>query len=161
MDFYTTAHITKLFEITHQTVKNWAKEFIAYLSPTAQPPEGKKRMFTLDDVKVFALVHDYSKRGFGYEDAHLALRAGQRGEVPNTSEIVPTVPPALLVTLREEITHLRTELRKTETERDEAQGQVKILRDLLKEQLAEKEQIIRELYKQLARYEAEQDNKKG
>jgi DNA-binding transcriptional MerR regulator len=151
MDFYTTAHVAQLFTVTHQTVKNWSKEFAAYLSPTATPQEGKKRMFTLDDVRVFALVHDYGKRGFGYDDAHLALRSGQRGELPNTTEVVPTMPPALLTTLREEISSLRLQLRSTETGRDEAQGQVK----LLKEQLSDKERQIRELIEENAHLKAQ------
>lgn len=155
MDYFTTQHICGLFKISHQTVKTWSKEFAAYLSPTATPEEGKKRLFTVDDVRVFDLVADYRNRGYTYDDAQMALRSGQRGNVPATAgSIEPTAPPAAIVALKEEITNLRQHLVEAYTERDEARGQNK----LLERQLAEKERQIIELHKQITRMESQQDD---
>ena len=104
MDFYTTSGAAKLFQVTDQTVKNWAREFASHLSPTAQPGDGKRRTFTTDDLSVFALVHSYGAKGMNYEDAQAALIAGQRGSIPGGVSELATVaaPPALLERLREE-----------------------------------------------------------
>ena len=94
MDFYTTQHLRTIFKVSHQTIKNWADEFASYLSPTANPEAGKKRLYTTEDVQVFALVKDYRQRGYTYEDVHTALKTGQRGDIPfEASDIVSTVPP--------------------------------------------------------------------
>ena len=151
MEVYTTAHAIQMFGVTHQTIKNWSREFASYLSPSATPEQGKKRLFTLEDVKVFALVMEYHKRGLGYEDAHIALRSGQRGDVPQATDITATIPPSLLITLREEITSLRTQLKVTEQDRDKERGKT----ELLEKQLAEKEGQMKELYKEIAHLEAD------
>jgi DNA-binding transcriptional MerR regulator len=148
---YTTKDIAAIYKVSHQAVKTWAREFAAYLSPAARPEEGKRRIFSDDDVRVFALVRDLTQRGYNFADAHLALKAGQRGDVPDTaSEIAVTPPAALVVALRENITNLQLLLRNAESERDQERGQVR----LLKEQLTEKENELREQYKLAARYEA-------
>ena len=155
-EHFTTQAIAQTFGVSHQTVKNWSDEFVDFLSPTANPGQGRRRLFTPEDLRVFALVHDFHKRGYTYADAKGALGAGQRGDIPDTSATPPTVPAALIVQLRDEITDIRLKLRTTEVERDEAQGQVKILRELLKEQLADKERQIRELIEENARLKADQ-----
>lgn len=156
MDVYTTSSIAKLFGVTDQTVKNWAKEFAEHLSPTAQPPEGQKRMFTLDDIRVFALVADFSKRGFSYEDAHTSLRSGQRGDIPETAkELSPTVSPQIVAALREENSALQTLLTDRTRERDEAVGQVK----LLERQLGQKDKRIEELYRENAELRVKSEGK--
>lgn len=149
---YTTKDIAAIYRVSHQAVKTWAREFAPYLSPAARPEEGKRRIFSDDDVRVFALVRDFTQRGYNFADAHIALKAGQRGDVPDTASEIATTPPAtLVVALREEITNLRALLRSAESERDQEKGQVR----LLKEQLSEREQLIRDLYKEIAHLEAD------
>lgn len=77
------ADIKELFDISHQTVRRWTEEFEQYLSSNATPPSGQMRMFTEDDLMVFALVADVKNRGGTYDDAHAQLRAGDRGEIPD------------------------------------------------------------------------------
>jgi DNA-binding transcriptional MerR regulator len=150
-EFFTTQHVCKTFKVSHQTVKNWCREFAPYLSVTATPKDGKKRVFTTADLEVFALVSEYNRRGFRYDDAHAALKSGQRGEMPEREgEIIPTVPPALLTQLREQITSRDAIIHQITTERDKERGKVEIL----EKQLAEKEKKIEELYIRLARLES-------
>lgn len=158
MDYFTTQHICSLFKVSHQTVKTWAREFAAYLSPTATPQDGKKRLFVIDDIRVFALIADYRSRGYVYDDAHLALRSGQRGDVPATAgAIEPTAPPSAIVALKEELVSLRQQLTQAISERDETRGQNKLLRELLKEQVADAQQRITELIEANARLKAGRD----
>jgi DNA-binding transcriptional MerR regulator len=150
-EYFTTQDVTKTFGVSHQTVKNWCDEFTSYLSPTARPGEGKKRLFTVEDIQVFSLIRDYHQRGFRYEDAHAALKTGQRGEIPETADLVPAAPPALLTALRDEISNLRVLLRQAETERDEERGQKR----LLKEMLDQKELHLQKLYEDNATLKAQ------
>jgi DNA-binding transcriptional MerR regulator len=146
-DLFTTQHVISTFKVSHQTVKNWCDEFNNYLSPQARPGDGKKRFFNVDDLKVFALVNDYHKRGLRWEDVHLALRNNQRGDLPDSeSDIVPYTSPALLISLKDQLGSLTTQLKATETERDMALGQVK----LLEKQVGEKDKRIQELYQENA-----------
>jgi DNA-binding transcriptional MerR regulator len=143
-EFFTTQSIIKTFKVSHQTVKNWCDEFGRYLSPTATPGDGKKRVFTPNDLKVFALLSDYHKRGFRWEDAHAALQNGQRGEIPQDVELEPVAPPALLVSLRDEINNLQLLLKSAESERDEERGQKKLLREMLDQKEKQLREVIEE-----------------
>lgn len=151
MDFYTTSGIAKLFQVTDQTVKNWARQFASHLSPTAQPGDGKRRTFTTDDLTVFALVHSYIGKGMNYEDAQAALIAGQRGSIPSDFSELATVaaPPALLERLREEISLRDRMIESLKTDRDKRLGQL----ELLEKQLQDKDREIRQLYRDLATLE--------
>ena len=110
------------------------------------PGQGRRRTFTSEDLKVFAVVHDFHKRGYTYADAKMALANGQRGEVPEPSQTSPTIPPALLIQLRDEMTDLRLKLKAVESERDEERGQKKISREMLEE----KERQVQRLYEENA-----------
>jgi|GEM_PF-7002705 len=92
-----------------------------------------------------------------FTDAHLALKSGQRGDIPlAASEITLGVPPSVIVSLRDKIKALEEEREVVKSERDEERGKVKLLR----EQLEEKEQEIKGLYRELARLEAREDKER-
>jgi len=150
-DLFTTQAVSQTFGVSHQTVKNWSDEFLDFLSPTATPPKGRRRVFTLEDMRVFALVHDFHKRGHTYADAQTALAAGQRGDMPDENTAPLTVPPAFVIQLRQELATRDQLIETLKTERDMERGKSQFL----ERQLQEKEELIRDLYKQVARLEAD------
>lgn len=152
---YTTKDIAAIFKVSHQAVKTWARQFADYLSPTARPEEGKRRIFTDADMRVFALVRERTQRGDNFKDVHYALKSGQRGDVPAIAAQIVAGSPQQVELLDQEIQILRERIKTLETDRDMALGQVK----LLEKQLAEKEQLIRQLYQDNARLEAERNPK--
>lgn len=79
---YSTKQLYSLFNCSHQTIKNWTKDFSDWLSPTAQPDAGRKRVFTESDVCVFELVHRLKGEGKFNDDIKASLGAGERGEMP-------------------------------------------------------------------------------
>jgi DNA-binding transcriptional MerR regulator len=152
---YTTQHLKQFFKISHQTAKNWSKEFAAYLSPTATPGERRQRLFTDEDLSVLALVAEYMKSGKHYEDVHIALATGQRGEIPETSlELLPAPVSGQLLALRDRLEATHLEVQALQQENSEYKGMVK----LLKEQLTDKEKHIRQLYKEIADLEMQIDS---
>ena len=157
MDHYTTSSVAQLFGVTAQTVKNWAREFETYLSPTATPQKGSRRAFTPEDLEIFALVRDYSQRGLSYEDAQVALRAGQRGEAPNSSDLITAESPQLITLLRAELATREQLIENLRSERDMERGKVA----LLEKQLEQKETSIRGLYEELAQLKARREGKSG
>lgn len=147
---YTTSHLTNLFNVSHQTVKNWCKEFADYLSPTATPPANRQRQFTDDDLMVLALVAELKGAGATFEDIHAALAVGQRGDLPDTMAIT-TTEPALLITLRQRVTALETDLAALRAANQQQTGQI----DLLKQMLAEAQQTIRQLEREAGKRESD------
>lgn len=79
---FSTKQLYLLFNCSHQTIKNWTKDFSEWLSPTAQPDAGRKRVFTEMDVRTFELVHRLKGEGKFNEDIKAALGAGQIGNMP-------------------------------------------------------------------------------
>jgi DNA-binding transcriptional MerR regulator len=122
MKTLTVGDIAPLFQVNEQTVRRWCTEFAKYLSPPASPSKGSKRIFNEDDLSVFALIFAMGNDGFRYDSIHSALANGERGEIPSTSDLVPTDIKSRLelqVTalendnnlLRELVARLETEIR--------------------------------------------------
>lgn len=120
-------------------MKNWTSEFADYLSQTATPPANRQRRFIDDDLEVLALVTEMKTAGATYEAIHAALAAGQRGDIPDSA--ITAEPPAMTLVLRQRITDLEVRLAQVLETNAEQGGQIK----LLKEQLAEAQQTIRQM----------------
>lgn len=147
---YTTQHIQALFNVSHQTVKNWVAEFATYLSPSATPESGRARQFTEEDLRVLALVSEMKTRSATYEDIHAALQTGQRGTLPDsfTTALAPT--PSIvsaLADMREQMTLLNETIQNLQLSISRKDGQI----DLLKEQLKEAQTEVSRLQRENAR----------
>lgn len=79
---YEPKHIQRLFNLSPQTVRNYAADFARHLSPRANPGDGKHRAFTQEDVRVFSLIVEMNANKRSSEEIHAALDAGQRGDAP-------------------------------------------------------------------------------
>jgi DNA-binding transcriptional MerR regulator len=140
---FTTKHVHELFNVTPQTVRNWASEFVSYLSPSATTGNGWRR-FTADDLAVFALVKELTEKGRNYSDIHATLKTGQRGDLPSDITYVTSGQiNALLVgdverefalkvqeidNLREEIEDLEAKLSKRDVDVGRLEGMNEELR---------------------------------
>ena len=79
---------------------------------------------------------------------------GNAGDVPDTQTLTPTVPPAALMKLRDEMVARENLIRELTSERDRERGKVEQLEKLLKEQIADKDKQIRQLLEELAEMRA-------
>ena len=105
MRMYTTGEVIQLFKangrttLSRQTISNWCKEFgpqtdgsLGYFSPTATPSAGGHRRFTDDDLTVLTLIASMKDMGSTYEEIHVALLNGSRGQLMASSKaIAPAV----------------------------------------------------------------------
>lgn len=138
---YTTRHLQILFDVSSTTVRNWCREFSPYLSTTTNPEAKRQRQFTDDDLGVLALVAAIRNTGGTYEAMHTALKDGRRGELPDITGIVPVSPESTLITLQQKVTLLEADLAAAQADNLKKDGQIA----LLKEQLAEAQQTIRQM----------------
>ena len=149
---YQTKDVCEAFGISRQTVRIWTAEFAEYLSPSATPEKGQQRNFSDDDMSVFALVHEVKQRGGTYDNAHLQLKSGQRGEMPGEPLSVQAEPEMHLSSLRGQITRLSNQLESAIVERDELRitaAQEKALRERADQQLTEAQKKIDELNQEI------------
>ena len=155
MDRYQTRHISQLFDISHQTVKDWCDNFTEYLSPTAMPGKGRTRHFTEDDLRVFSQVADIKRSGGTFEDVHIALKAGQRGTLPDDLDKAMLLPQNVSLTrMRNALADAHQEAQTMRDEMLKVQGENRLLKD----QLEQREKEVRQLYRDMARLEASQDD---
>jgi DNA-binding transcriptional MerR regulator len=138
-------HLTALYGIVLETARQWAMEFAEYLSPTGNPGKNKHRIFTDEDMRVFALIAEMKQRNATNEEVHVALKSGQRGTLPAMpAERVS----ALLTTDRERA--LAMQLAFVQQELFKVQEQIKSV-DQVKQNLAqerEKNLIIQTRYEE-------------
>lgn len=149
---YKTTELRQFFNVSRQTISAWCNEFAEYLSPTATPVGNTHRQLTDDDLEVLALVSEMSRASRPFAEIHLALRSGQRGEIPLTSnDLVPLDTSTQLSLYRTQILELQSRIDEIEREKDEAVGRAKELR----EQFAQAQAKIHELYQKMARLEVQ------
>ncbi|MEZ4667825.1 MAG: MerR family transcriptional regulator [Anaerolineae bacterium] len=154
---YQTKDVCDIFGISRQTVRIWTAEFSEYLSPSATPEKGQQRNFSDADMAVFALVHEVKDRGGTYDNAHLQLKTGQRGELPQSRLSVQVESDTQLASLRGQITKLTSQLETALQERNELRltaAQEKALRERADEQLVKAQQKIDDLNQEIGMLKA-------
>jgi DNA-binding transcriptional MerR regulator len=120
----TVGDLSRIFQVSPQTVRSWCDTFKEYLSPGATPPQGEARIFNEEDVSVLALVAQLRQDLVTFEDIHQALTSGLRGRPP-LEEPEPSVeyPPAPL--MAQEIARYQGELRATQRELERLHGDLR------------------------------------
>ena len=83
---FSTKQVATYYGFAEQTVRKWTIEFAQYLSPTANPGDGKNRDFTVQDLEIIDLIAEHKKRQATYEEIHASLQSGSRGKAPNLTE---------------------------------------------------------------------------
>lgn len=84
MSEYKSRDVQRLFNKSNETVRLWSERFSQYLSPTAQPGQGRRRLFTSADLEVFAYIAEEKDKGKVYDDIDISLANGSRGSIPDT-----------------------------------------------------------------------------
>lgn len=79
----TSTYAATVFHVSNETIRNWAEEFSRYLSFTANPGKGRTRSFSVEDLEVFALITEMKNKGSTFEEIHISLGKGQRGDAPD------------------------------------------------------------------------------
>lgn len=86
--------LARAFSVTTSTIRNWSKEFSAYLSPFAAPDQpGDQREFTEGDAAILAAVAEMRRRHAPYSEIHAALAGGERGVWPPPNFKREETPP--------------------------------------------------------------------
>lgn len=124
---YSSRQTAAIFGVVLETIRNWADEFQDYLSPLATPGHGKHRMYTFDDLRVFALVAELKQMGHTYADIHSSLQNGQRGNPPALppEDIQAVVSSGQERRLSLEVDTLQRHLIRTQQELEEARAALK------------------------------------
>jgi len=154
---YQSKHIQSLFDISPQTVRAWANEFAQYLSVDASPSLGRHRVFTEDDLKVFALVKEMKDEKKLYDDIHLSLQSGARGEMPSLpdDDLVDLVATKQGIQLLNNLRMLMAKMSEIDRRFNQLESTVKDreVQDL-RQQLKENQDEKMELMRQIGRLEA-------
>src|SRR3990172_937489 len=97
---YTNVHVAEKFGISREACRQWANQFSKYLSPAANPEQGRQRNSDDDDLSVFALIASMKAGGAKVDEIFAALESGQRGSVPADVQIVPRSDAGISVVRR-------------------------------------------------------------
>ncbi len=116
---FSTKQLFSVFNVSHQTIKNWSRDYADFLSPTARPDQNRKRVFTEDDVRVFDLARRMKKQGKFTEDIVAAMGAGERGDLPMMPmELTAPHSTALAIAMQQvtDLTEMLGQAKQRETE---------------------------------------------
>jgi len=65
--------LAEMFDVTPNTVRNWAKRYAEFLSAGANPGVGHQRTFSTRDVNVFSFVSSYLADGLNHDEIRGAI----------------------------------------------------------------------------------------
>lgn len=153
---YTPEDLRKRFNVAKETLRQWSIEFAPYLSPSATPTDkGKHRLYTDDDLGVLALVAELKDRGVTFDEIHLALKNGQRGDVPDDPDGLALIPQQQQVALiQARVLELQDEVERLKP----FEGQVMVertLREHYQEQLKIAQEEIARLNREIGKLSKE------
>ena len=166
---YKSEIVQALFNITGQTVRNWATEFASFLSDDAVGGDNKHRIFTQDDLTVFALISELKAKRMSTDDILATLATGNRGELPEniTTGIVPVDTAIKITRLESEVELYKQsyeksliELQQLKLDKARLEGELSslsVVRDQLAEEHTKRDALMREIGKLEAKLEMIQD----
>ena len=151
MSTYSTRHIAGTFNVSKPTVRSWAIEFAEHLSDRAKPDKGTRRVFTEEDMKVFALVAQRKREGYSKKQILDDLAAGQRGDKPD--QLLAYVPVSdQLAVFQARVMELEARAKRAEDSLAASEGK----NELLQSQLREANEKIQELNRTIGQLQAQQ-----
>lgn len=143
---YKTGELRAYFNVTRQTISIWCREFSDYLSPNANPADNSRRSLNDDDFRVLSLIAEMTAEGKTYDAIHLALAAGQRGDLMMKSGQNGIVPVEQRIqAFADRIIELETRLRQAEMDRAGALGQL----TQANTEIAALKKEVRDLYREV------------
>lgn len=153
---YTASQVAKLFNTARETIRNWAIEFERELSPSSNPGDGRKRMFSDSDLEIIALIAEMKGEGKLYADIHAALANNQRGQVPDAaSAIIPGSTPRPNQ-LQARINFIEAQLAAALADRQQDRREIELLTRQLSEAQAKIDRLTGE--NAVLKYRLEDDN---
>lgn len=84
----TPAQVAKVTNVTSQSIRNWSREYAAFLSPGAN---AQARLYTDEDVQILRLVADLRKSGMPRDEVAARLRNGDTA--PPVIDASPQIAP--------------------------------------------------------------------
>lgn len=127
MSTYKNSDLQELFNISHDTVRAWADRFGRFLSPLANPGDGKHRTFNDDDLAIIALISDMRNKNMSWDEITAALERGEKGSVPDIAE-----ERALSLGAELQLSIMRNELDRMQHQLEIAQDDARTWRDKAK-----------------------------
>lgn len=126
MENYTSKQAAAYFQVTGETIRQWALEYQGYLSVEANPGKNRMRQFTVDDMKVLSYVATSLASGLNHREIHVGLKNDQHLKI----EVLPLEEvKALVLNEREnelvlQLQLLTARLEQAEQARDNALAQL-------------------------------------
>lgn len=130
MKQYRSADVQKYFTVSSETARQWAKVFARHLDVLGAPPRGRHRVYSEQDMQVFATVATLKASGLTFNEIHASLDNGTLVEFkPDDNELA--APAEIVESLQDEVQQLQARINRLEGENS-----------LLREMLAEKEEAL-------------------
>lgn len=89
---FTVAKAAEILKVDTQLIKKWAYHFSEYLQPAAKPEKGVTRLFSVQDILVFAYVYHHWEDEPDFESIKIGLNSEDHNEYPY-NELATTLTP--------------------------------------------------------------------
>lgn len=90
---FTVAEAAKLFKVENKVIKDWANKFSSYLTLSATPIKGAKRIFQLEDIRVMAYIYTYWEDNPDIENIKMGLNSNGHYENELIDNLLVEITP--------------------------------------------------------------------
>jgi len=149
---YSTGAVGKFFDVSRETIRQWAIEYGDYLSPGANPAKGAYRQFTEDDMTVFAYIVQAKSGGLSPDDIAINLKNGERAEpTADMGSLKPSAErPSQIAAYQKELERVNAKVAELETQQQRDSAKI----ELLHAELQKARERIDQLNREIGRLEA-------
>ena len=149
------AEVASLFGKSKETIRRWLNNYEDYLSPGANPGDGKPRRISEEDLSVLALANEQLARGQSNDEVLAALANGSRSVPPQTPQsITPETTQLAIFQLHKEMNQLRIQITEYEMKLGIAEDRASRAESQLESERAEFRDRIERLNREIGRLEA-------
>lgn len=155
MTKYKSEDIRNYFNISHETVRRYAMDFVEFLSEGANPEKGQHRVYDESDLRVFAVIVSMKNSNHTDDDIKATLKAGAEGDLSEfiQDESVTLSPHVQTKLFQQQLSNMQTQLDAAVSDAQMWRDKAKTLEGQiaqLQKQLEGQADVI-ELHKEIAR----------
>jgi len=90
---FSVSETARLLEVDRKTIMDWSYHFFEYLSKSSNPPKGKQRLYTIEDIRIFAYILLYWENSPDIECIKIGLNSQEYYDIEPINNLIIQITP--------------------------------------------------------------------
>lgn len=90
---FSVSETARLLDIDRKTIMDWSYHFFEYLSKYSNPPKGRQRFYTIEDIRIFAYILLYWENNPDIEYIKIGLNSQEYYDIEPINNLITQITP--------------------------------------------------------------------